>query len=300
MNIEPINWSVIDELDGRLDGKVDNALIPSLKAVVAVESSGNGFLPTGEAKKLVEGHRAWKTCLKRGLNPAEIAARGYEDVLYPRWTKEHYIGGVGEESRLLRLTEAVGEEIALMSTSFGLGQVLGENYAACGYDSVQDYAAAMEESHDKQLEAMLGFIKSNNLWRHLEGDTPNFAAFARGYNGPAYAKNQYDAKMHRAFRQFATAPQEDFKPPTQSRRNIGLSNIAIGESLKQAGDMVAGTATIADPAAALISNSADAATSITSLWDNATALTSMGWLMLAIGCGFVAYSWWDDRRKGKT
>lgn len=300
MNIEPINWGNIDALDGQLDGKVDNTLLPALKAVVAVESSGNGFIKPGVSKRLVEGHRAWKICVKRGMNPAAIAARGYHDVLYPKWTKKHYIGGIGEVQRMTRLIEAVGEEIALMATSFGLGQVLGENYAACGFESVHDYVSSVDESHDKQLEAMLSFIRTNNLWRHLEGETPNFAAFARGYNGPAYAKNDYDGKMHRAFRAFTQAPQEDFKPALTSRRNGGAALATTGLVLDQAAEYLE-TATAAAPVVSDVMQQGQvAAITATQIWQDAHALSALAWLFVAAGIGFVMYSWWDDRRKGRT
>jgi peptidoglycan hydrolase-like protein with peptidoglycan-binding domain len=47
-----------------------------------------------------------------------------------------------------------------------------------------------------QLIAFVKFVKSNNLDDEIRDH--KWAAFARAYNGPAYAKNQYDVKLSRA------------------------------------------------------------------------------------------------------
>jgi peptidoglycan hydrolase-like protein with peptidoglycan-binding domain len=55
------------------------------------------------------------------------------------------------------------------------------------------------------LQAFVGFVEANRLDRHLR--THNWAKFARGYNGPQYRKNAYDAKMARAYEKYAAEPQ---------------------------------------------------------------------------------------------
>ena len=74
---------------------------------------------------------------------------------------------------------------------------MGFNFKACGYNNVEDYVNAMYVSEGKHLEAFGGFIKSVNLVRHLV--TKDWAAFAKGYNGPAYAQNKYDTKLAAAY-----------------------------------------------------------------------------------------------------
>ncbi|HET9994735.1 MAG TPA: N-acetylmuramidase domain-containing protein [Candidatus Acidoferrum sp.] len=37
----------------------------------------------------------------------------------------------------------------------------------------------------------------------------DWANFARGYNGPNYAKNQYDVRLAAAYQKYATGPQPD-------------------------------------------------------------------------------------------
>ena len=52
-----------------------------------------------------------------------------------------------------RLAAAISlyRDAALQSASLGLGQVMGMNFQAAGFDSVEDMVAAMVESEDRQL-----------------------------------------------------------------------------------------------------------------------------------------------------
>jgi hypothetical protein len=58
----------------------------AVQAVIAVESSGSGFLPDGRVKILFEGHIFWKELRKRGIDPAPLASR-YPRILYPKWDR---------------------------------------------------------------------------------------------------------------------------------------------------------------------------------------------------------------------
>ena len=53
---------------------------------------------------------------------------------------------------------------------------------------------------DKQLEAFARFIKLAELRPNLE--RKDWTGFAKRYNGPGYAQNQYDKKLEEAYRRF--------------------------------------------------------------------------------------------------
>lgn len=59
----------------------------------------------------------------------------------------------------------------------------------------------MYESEAKQLEAMIRYIKVNHLVDELQ--RRDWAGFASGYNGKAYAKNNYDEKLRQAYIKYA-------------------------------------------------------------------------------------------------
>lgn len=69
-----------------------------------------------------------------------------------------YQGNEAEHVRLA-LAKQIHEDSALMSTSWGQFQIMGENWKDLGYDSVQDFVAQMQASESLQLEAFIRFIE---------------------------------------------------------------------------------------------------------------------------------------------
>lgn len=177
--------------------EVETAVI---KAVHEVETEGrSGFLSNGKPVILFEGHIFWKQLKDRGIDPQQFR-EGNETILYPSWTKEHYLGGAAEYDRLEQ-AKAIQEESALCSASWGMFQIMGFNYKTCDFDTVQDFVEAQEHSQGRQFMAFINFI----------ADTPGHTAlkrldwrgFARYYNGPGYEKNKYHTKLEKAYQRFA-------------------------------------------------------------------------------------------------
>lgn len=106
---------------------------------------------------------------------------------------------VGGEAEWTRLRDAIAldRKAALRSTSWGLGQIMGFNHALAGHPELEQFVVAMEKDEQSQVKAMLSFTKNAGLIVHLQ--KLDWAAFARGYNGPAYAANQYDKKLASAY-----------------------------------------------------------------------------------------------------
>jgi len=177
----------------------------ALQAVCQVEANGEGFLADGRPKILFEGHVFWSQLKKRGYNPAGLLTRAdvrdihgdISDILYAKWGARPY-GSVNAQWGRLNRARAINEDAALCSASWGAFQIMGFNYGLCDFDSVQDFVEVMSDGYAGQMEALSGFLKANNLVWHLK--SKNWAAFARGYNGPGYAQNKYDTKMAAAYR----------------------------------------------------------------------------------------------------
>ncbi|WP_245503666.1 N-acetylmuramidase domain-containing protein [Aquabacterium lacunae] len=171
----------------------------AVRAVYAVEAAGSGFLGD-QPKILFEGHVFWQELAKAGLNPQTLSA-AHPDIVYPRWTRSHYVGGLGEHARLARARQ-IHDSAALRSASWGLFQVMGQNAEWLGYADVHAFVHSMQASEAEQLEAFGRFIDR----RRLRGRTltewlraKDWASFAEGYNGPAYKVNKYDQKLARAY-----------------------------------------------------------------------------------------------------
>lgn len=168
-----------------------------IQAVCDVESAGHGFLPDGRPTILFEAHSFYT--LTRGKF-------GQSNISSPIWNRSLY--GAAGAHQYDRLSQAIALErgAALESASWGLFQIMGSNFAACGFDNVEAFVAAMAESEARHLAAFVSFCQTNRLDAYLRANPPDFTAFARGYNGPAYAENSYDTKLAAAYRKWLAAP----------------------------------------------------------------------------------------------
>lgn len=163
--------------------------VPAVKAVAEVESAGAGFLPDGRPKILFERHIFRRQLLDRGIDTRGLE-RERPDIVNVK--RGGYVGGAGEWQRLDDAVK-INREAALSSASWGKFQILGSNWKAAGADSLQDFVNRMYRSEGAQLDAFVEFVIANNLDDDLRRH--DWAGFARGYNGTAFAKNKYDTKL---------------------------------------------------------------------------------------------------------
>lgn len=167
-----------------------------VKAVQEVETGGRGgFYSSGRPRILFEGHVFWERLEKRKIDPTTLVA-GNENILYKKWTREHYLKGEREYERLEKAMK-INEEAALESASWGMFQIMGYNYAICNYRNVRDYVDAMKKSETAQLEAFAAYVKGNKQLAYLANQ--DWKGFARRYNGLCYADNHYDTKLEQAY-----------------------------------------------------------------------------------------------------
>jgi biotin carboxyl carrier protein len=103
---------------------------------------------------------------------------------------------------------ALNQSAALKSCSWGKFQLMGANFTACGFSSVENMVNAMCVSEKEHLKAFVNFIKADSrLLRAIQHK--NWATFAYYYNGSHYAENQYDTKMQDAYNHFVAHPNEN-------------------------------------------------------------------------------------------
>lgn len=144
-------------------------------AIYDVESKGRGMSSaTGLPVILYEPHVFSRLTQRRfdGTHP---------DISYPKWkTRPYPSTQTGRYDQMLAACALAPAE-ALQSASWGLGQVMGFNYRVCGFSDVWAFALAMASGEPAQLQAMLAFIKSNNLIPALL--RKDWRTVARVYNG---------------------------------------------------------------------------------------------------------------------
>lgn len=170
--------------------------VPAVMAVAAVESSGNGYYDNGEVKILFERHIFYRQLVKnRGKALADKTYRSDPDICNP--TPGNY-GKFSEQHPKLRRAEQIDKVSAREACSWGAFQVLGSNWPDLGYSSVQDLVNDAF-SDEGQLDMFVRFIKSKkSVWDALKKH--DWAGVAKGYNGPSYAKYDYDTKLATEYR----------------------------------------------------------------------------------------------------
>jgi len=209
--------------------------IAQLKALIEIESGGGwitdihhgilhshgvrGFTVTGALPAILfEAHWFSKLTQHRfDETHPQISSRV--------WNRALYRGGAREYERLDAAC-ALDREAALQSASWGIFQILGANYAICGFATVEDFVQSMCQDEAAQLEAFVAFIRGRQLassLRQVSARAEDCRAFAAGYNGPRFAEQGYHEKLARAYRRHA-----DPKEPSP-HSNVAALQRALNE-----------------------------------------------------------------------
>jgi len=175
-----------------------NVGLAELWSVLSVETSGCGFLADRRPKILFERHIFGRLTNGRfDADDPDVSARtagGYGP------SGAHQYDRLGAAIQLDRAA-------ALQSASWGLGQIMGENFAMAGFADAETMVASMAVSESAQLQAMMNFLKASGLDRSLRRH--DWAGFARLYNGPNYAKNNYDGLLQHFYQRYSSAALPD-------------------------------------------------------------------------------------------
>ncbi|CAI3163047.1 hypothetical protein MWMV17_MWMV17_03479 [Acinetobacter calcoaceticus] len=176
----------------------------TIRVFGAVEGRGVGFLSNSKPKILFERHRMYAYLrLKKGTAFADKMADERPNIVNRK------AGGYqGNEAEYVRLEQAkqIDVDCALMSTSWGQFQVMGENWKQLGYASVQEFVEQQFASESYQLEAFIRFIewktgtfdkKKVTLIDALRAE--NWEIVFTLYNGPNYKKLGYQAKFQKEY-----------------------------------------------------------------------------------------------------
>lgn len=168
--------------------------VAAIKAVASVETKGSAWESVGIPRILYERHIMARLLKAKGISLVGLPADLVNTTPggYGKYSEQH-----GKLDRAVK----IDRECALQSCSWGMFQIMGFNYKLCGYSTLQDFINAMYTSEAKQLEAFVGFIKSNPKLHQALKDK-NWPVVAAQYNGPEYKKNSYDTKLAEAYKQF--------------------------------------------------------------------------------------------------
>lgn len=185
---------VITEADYQREAKRLGCDVAAIKAVAAVESSGDGFLSSGDPKILFEAHVFDRLTGGR-------YRKSHPNISSARWDKSLYGPGGAHQHKRLQQAVALDRNAALQSASWGKFQVMGFNWELVGRRSLQAFINAQYLSEAEHLRDFVGYVIARGLADELQ--RKDWPGFALGYNGAGYAANRYDEKMAAAYRRMA-------------------------------------------------------------------------------------------------
>jgi hypothetical protein len=209
-----------------------------IHAVLEVESRGSGFDRQDRPAMLFEPHLFHRELEKQ---PQLLARAVREKLAYAKWRPGTY---PNDSYPRLIAAMAIDETAALRSASWGLGQILGSNFAAAGFTSPQAMVRAFMDDEETHLSAMVNFIKTNRLDDELRAH--NWSGFARGYNGPQYAKHGYHTRLSAAFAKWQRIKDTPWSPAmsaaeTQARDPVAGHVVFLPDPKPQIPVIPAGT-----------------------------------------------------------
>jgi len=163
--------------------------IPAYLALAAtyIESKDlEGSWSSGALVALFEDHVAYRNTsgeVRQRLVNERLAARGWRDLSYP---KSPY-------PAIDRVVEIAGAEVAALSTSWGMYQILGENYRLLGFSTAVEMVDYFKQSEANQFSAWVRLIDEFGVKDDLLRE--DWAGYARRYNGPKFAAHNYHGKL---------------------------------------------------------------------------------------------------------
>jgi hypothetical protein len=209
----------------------------ALLAIAEVESAGRAYAVVGGEKRPLirfEGHY-----FDRFVPASKRAAARAAGLASPKAGAVRNPAGQRERWQMLMRAMEIDREAAIMSVSWGIGQVMGSHWDALGYASPRALFKEASSGVAGQIRLMVRFLRENHLLDELRRH--DWSAFARAYNGPAYRKNRYDTRMAEAYARYRDGGV-DAPPPSAGMLRLGSNGKRVRELqvlLRRAGFPVA-------------------------------------------------------------
>ena len=196
----------------------------SLMAVVRVESGGRySARVKGHDEPLIrfEGHYFYRLLPRQKRSRAVV--RGLANARAGRVANPFR-----QSARWAMLARAIeiDRPAALASVSWGVGQVMGAHWRWLGYASIDALVVDARSGLDGQVRLMARFIRKAGLIEKLADC--DWAGFARSYNGPGYARNQYDRRMAAAYRKFVKEGESGANIATRAGQRHSMAMLRLG------------------------------------------------------------------------
>lgn len=168
----------------------------AIKAVVDIEAGATHSGFHNDSQPIVNFDRRVfrRTAERRKIN---LSKHANSEALGELKVRKYGSQQAAQQARLAAAMQ-IDSLTAIESTFWGMFQLGGFNWKLCGAASPQDFVERISRSEFDQLQLFANFITNTGLTKYLRDK--NWAAFAKYYNGPAYASQGYHTKMANAYR----------------------------------------------------------------------------------------------------
>ena len=168
----------------------------AIKAVVDIEAGATRSGFHNDSQPIVNFDRRVfrRTAERRKIN---LSKHADSEALGELKVRKYGSQQAAQQARLAAAFQ-IDSLTAIESTFWGMFQLGGFNWKLCGTASPQDFVERISRSEFDQLQLFANFITNTGLTKYLK--EKNWAAFAKYYNGPAYASQGYHTKMAQAYR----------------------------------------------------------------------------------------------------
>ncbi|NWA26141.1 N-acetylmuramidase family protein [Pseudomonas gingeri] len=166
-----------------------------IKAFATVESGGrSGFGPAKLPVIAFEGHLFRKYTKRKYDQTHPLLSYPYVKKAGPQWQANNKDQTKAWDT--MATAFGLDQEAALMSASWGMFQIMGFNFSACGYKTVFEFTAALKINAGNQLKAFLGFCSASPaLVKAMKNK--DYVGMAMNYNGKDYG--DYDSRIKKAY-----------------------------------------------------------------------------------------------------
>lgn len=170
----------------------------AIKAVVDIEAGKQhqGFFAPGKPIINFDLSMFRHHARRNGINLSRYT-RSHPTVFSRPNARRHGSTQAAQHARL-KSARSIDETTAMQGTFWGMFQIGGFNWKLCGCSSIEEFEERMSRSERDQLELFANFIRNAGMDKALRDK--NWAAFARRYNGPSYAKRGYHTRMAAAYK----------------------------------------------------------------------------------------------------
>lgn len=153
-----------------------------LFAILMNESNAQGFDKSGKLKERFEKH----------------IYTGFKQVFEGQRKKNPHLPGLTTE--WIRSHNL--QQLEYLSTSYGIAQIMGWQYPLLGYSSIDNMVQSWRDSEEIQIRDFCLFCVKYNNGKFLKAlKQLNILSISAQYNGTGYAKNNYDNKLIKHYKE---------------------------------------------------------------------------------------------------